>query len=758
MAVSDNYTPTKTIGNGSTVAFTASWNVIAASNMRVYLENVATGVQVLQVKDTDYSLSFNESGLTVDFSISSAPPATEYVVLARSIAQDQIVPFKTSQGFQGAVTENSFDKVISITQDIQDQIDRSLKFPIASGKVGTLPSPVDGYGLIWDGTDGDVRNTTSSLSDLEGAAEIVSANIANVNTVAGISSNITTVSGMTSDISTVVDNIVDIQNAEENALAAAASATSASNSANLFESFFTNVYDYGNPGTGTGDDAVIINAAIQATSVGGIVYLPIPSVYYNIQTNITLKAGVTLLGNGLGGARLHKDGTASDEYIIKAPGTGTFSDCIIEKLTFTTGRSSASGTQALINFDGANYSNIKIRGCIFTNTTAYANCVFFKCASGKTIDNIELSGNLINSTHRMGFEIINHDNTSNYNITGVKIVDNTFASADYMGVSVSGPISGIIISRNRFKNCGTNGIEIVGPRGCLISKNTFEGTMTQLISSGEGSSLSVGSGIVIANNTCAGLVTGRIELINAGGVLVMGNQFNMSGIFSLHDSNTGYALVTSNRFITTGSNVIICDSSNNNTISNNYIDNTASGSVTACVRAYGAATTVTIIKNNDIRKGTGGVHIDAASSATTPRTEGNRHSGVYQSNVLPYSTSKWNATVATGASTTSTCTITFEASSSWRPNVVKCAASCVDTSGTGGTQGAAESHTHVKTNSGATTASIANTDITTSANLVLSRAFGTNTMTITATVTAGVQVFWDVEVCAHIGAATVAFA
>ena len=69
MAVSDNYTPTKTIGDGSTVEFTASWNVIAASYIRVYLENVSTGVQVLQTKDTDYTLTFNSSGLTVDFTI-----------------------------------------------------------------------------------------------------------------------------------------------------------------------------------------------------------------------------------------------------------------------------------------------------------------------------------------------------------------------------------------------------------------------------------------------------------------------------------------------------------------------------------------------------------------------------------------------------------------------------------------------------------------------------------------------------------------
>ena len=210
MAVSDNYVPTKTLGNGVTVEFTANWNVIAASYIRVYLENVSTGVQVLQTKDTDYTLTFDESGLTVDFTIGTTPPSTEYVVIARSITQDQTVPYKTSQGFQGAVTENSFDKMISISQDQQDELDRSLKFPIASGKVGILPTPLDGYGIIWDGTAGTMRNTTSSLADLEGDAETVADNIASVNTVATSIASVNTVSAAISNVNTVAGSITNV--------------------------------------------------------------------------------------------------------------------------------------------------------------------------------------------------------------------------------------------------------------------------------------------------------------------------------------------------------------------------------------------------------------------------------------------------------------------------------------------------------------------------------------------------------------------
>ena len=206
-----------------------------------------------------------------------------------------------------------------------------------------MPSPVDGYGLIWDGTDGDVRNTTSSLSNLEGAAEIVSANIANVNTVAGISSNITTVSGMTSDISTVVSNIVDIQNAEENALAAAASAAlvplskyNATTSPTVNDDSgdgygvgslwvdvtndrkyicvdstltaavwqiipqegYYNALDYAIPRDGVTNAATSLQALIDAVNAAGGGTIFMPTGQYKVNTSILVPQGVYLRGAG----------------------------------------------------------------------------------------------------------------------------------------------------------------------------------------------------------------------------------------------------------------------------------------------------------------------------------------------------------------------------------------------------------------------------------------------------------------------------
>lgn len=177
MTISDNYVPTKTIGNGVTVLFTATWNVISSSFIRVFLENISTGVQVLQVLDTDYSLTFDDTNLTVDFTIGTPPPNTENVIISREIAKDQTDPFKTSLGFQGEVVENSYDKLTGITQDMQDDLERTLGFPVAITGITnpTLPTPVDDLVLAWDGTTGLIKNGPSTAAIAAAATEATNA-------------------------------------------------------------------------------------------------------------------------------------------------------------------------------------------------------------------------------------------------------------------------------------------------------------------------------------------------------------------------------------------------------------------------------------------------------------------------------------------------------------------------------------------------------------------------------------------------------
>lgn len=166
MAITDNYVPLKQLGNGSTVNYSANWNPISAASLRVFLEDVATGVQVLQVLGTNYTIvSLNASGWQIQFTV--APPNTKYVVVGRAVPIDQTTPYKTSTGFQGLDEENSFDKLTAIAQDLQDQVDRSLKFQLGSSAAAyTIQDPIDGRGLKWDTVNNRIVNTDDDPDEI----------------------------------------------------------------------------------------------------------------------------------------------------------------------------------------------------------------------------------------------------------------------------------------------------------------------------------------------------------------------------------------------------------------------------------------------------------------------------------------------------------------------------------------------------------------------------------------------------------------
>lgn len=139
MAINDNYAPDVSVGNGVSTVFTGSWKVINASYFRCALRLISTGAEILQNQGSDYTLSFDDNGYIVTF---VTPPSALYqVVRYREVEIDQQNPYRTAKGFQGAVIENSFDKLTAIAQDLDRQIENCLKFPLAETDViATLPS------------------------------------------------------------------------------------------------------------------------------------------------------------------------------------------------------------------------------------------------------------------------------------------------------------------------------------------------------------------------------------------------------------------------------------------------------------------------------------------------------------------------------------------------------------------------------------------------------------------------------------------
>lgn len=163
-------------GNGSTTVFSFSFRIFANSDL-VVTRATPAGVETTLVLGTDYTVtgagSYNGGSVT----LASALANNYKLTILRELDLTQETDLRNQGSFFAETHEDVFDRMTMVAQQLQEQIDRSAKLPITSAE--------DTEALIAD---------IVLLADISG------------------------------DIGTVADNIADIQNAEENATAAAASA------------------------------------------------------------------------------------------------------------------------------------------------------------------------------------------------------------------------------------------------------------------------------------------------------------------------------------------------------------------------------------------------------------------------------------------------------------------------------------------------------------------------------------------------------
>ena len=126
-------------GNGSTTAFTYNFKITAETEIQVIVKTNATGVESVRsigTGSTNYAVSGvgNNSG-TVTFV--TAPLSTETVLLRRSTAQTQAMDLIDNDPMSADTIETAHDKAIAITQELQEQIDRSIKLSRANTMTST---------------------------------------------------------------------------------------------------------------------------------------------------------------------------------------------------------------------------------------------------------------------------------------------------------------------------------------------------------------------------------------------------------------------------------------------------------------------------------------------------------------------------------------------------------------------------------------------------------------------------------------------
>lgn len=228
------------IGNGSAATFPFTFKVFQASDLFVVRLTVSTGAQSTLVLGTDYTVTLNleqDSNPGGSITLVAGALASGYnLIITSDIGNLQPTDLTNQGGFYPEVINDSLDRATIQIQQLQEQTDRTLKYPVTDPSTGTelpavaqragkmltfdeLGAPIAGLSVDEVGTVLDnLANITTVANDLNGPDTIgtVATNIADVNTVASNMADVNTVADNIADVGTVATNIADVIIAADN--------------------------------------------------------------------------------------------------------------------------------------------------------------------------------------------------------------------------------------------------------------------------------------------------------------------------------------------------------------------------------------------------------------------------------------------------------------------------------------------------------------------------------------------------------------
>jgi hypothetical protein len=243
MTVSSTTVKQSYSGNGSTSAFTYSFLINSTAELTVIIRTDSTGTETVKSIGTHYNVSDSAGSGTVTFTSGNIPASGETVVLIRDTNLTQTTDYVENDPFPAESHESALDKLTLQTQELQEELDRSIKL----SRTNTMTSTEFTVGatdradkiLAFDGS-GEISvtqelgtfqgnwsaSTTYAVRDL--VKDTSTNNIFIVNT-AHTSSGSQPLTTNTN--SAKYDLIVDAASATTSASAAASSATAAASSA-----------------------------------------------------------------------------------------------------------------------------------------------------------------------------------------------------------------------------------------------------------------------------------------------------------------------------------------------------------------------------------------------------------------------------------------------------------------------------------------------------------------------------------------------
>jgi len=229
-------------GNGTQTVFPYTFKINAEADIQVIIR-ASNGTETVKTLTTDYSVSGVGSASGGNVTMVTAPTATETIVIRRETSQTQTVDLVENDPFTAETVEGAFDKSIAVSQELQEEVDRSIKLSRTNTMTSTeftVDAATRANKILAFDANGEIA-VTQELGTYKGnwaastsysARDIVkdtSNNNIYISNTAHTSSGSQPLSSNTD--SAKWDLLVDAASATSSASAAATSATNAANSA-----------------------------------------------------------------------------------------------------------------------------------------------------------------------------------------------------------------------------------------------------------------------------------------------------------------------------------------------------------------------------------------------------------------------------------------------------------------------------------------------------------------------------------------------
>jgi len=282
MTVSSTTVKNSYSGNGSTTEFAYGYKIFADTDLQVIIRVNSTGVETVKSLTTHYTVAGagDASGGSITFTSGNIPASGETVVIIREVPQTQAIDYIANDPFPAESHEEGLDRATMTTQQVQEELDRSIKL----SRTNTMTSTEFTVGatdrankiLAFD-SSGEI-SVTQELGTYKGTsatvttAAFVQRDIVKSTTTAQLNNvYICVADSAIGDSLTDTDHfelLVDAVSAATSQTAAAASATAAANSAtasaNSATASASSATTSGNSATASGNSATA--AASSATA------------------------------------------------------------------------------------------------------------------------------------------------------------------------------------------------------------------------------------------------------------------------------------------------------------------------------------------------------------------------------------------------------------------------------------------------------------------------------------------------------------